>query len=498
MNLEVGAQLGDYRLLSRIGKGSYGVVYEAEHAITKRIDALKLMLYTGPCAADDEQRFLREIQVQASLQHPNVAAVYTAFRTQWGPALVMELVRGESLRAVLERGRPPLEEGVRYVQAALRGLSCAERLGIVHRDIKPENILITQDGEVKLTDFGLAHVASETRLTGSGENIGTPSYMSPEQVIGTEAVDARTDVYSAGVVLYEVVTGRLPFAGTNGFAVMEAQCKTAPVPPRQVNPAVGTRLNRIILTALEKNPGRRFRSAAEFQQALEDAMAQPEYGSRNAPMQFRPRHRLWQWATAAAATATAACGLLAMAGHLVAHHATTPAAGAQAGRALSQPAVATPPAPVVEVAGPTESVPAAAADAPVAPADVPAPPAASDRPVETIRPKAVRARKAATAPSHPVRTPAALPLRFTAAEEPERTAPAAALAEKPGSTASPAAAATLELSAPAPPEAAAPTPAADTAPQAEKTAEAPAKHRNPVVRALGKIFHRRASTDTAK
>jgi len=92
MNLEVGAQLGDYRLLSRIGKGSYGVVYEAEHAITKRIDALKLMLYAGPCAADDEQRFLREIQVQASLQHPNIAAVYTAFRTQWGPALLMELV----------------------------------------------------------------------------------------------------------------------------------------------------------------------------------------------------------------------------------------------------------------------------------------------------------------------------------------------------------------------------------------------------------------------
>jgi len=460
------------------------------------------MLYAGPCAADDEQRFLREIQVQASLQHPNIAAVYTAFRTQWGPALVMELVRGESLRAVLERGRPPLEEGVRYVQAALRGLSCAERLGIVHRDIKPENILITQDGEVKLTDFGLAHVASETRLTGSGENIGTPSYMSPEQVIGTEEVDARTDVYSAGVVLYEVVTGRLPFAGTNGFAVMEAQCKTAPVPPRQVNPAVGTRLNRIILTALEKNPGRRFRSAAEFQQALEDAMAQPEYGSRNAPMQFRPRHRLWQWATAAAATATAACGLLAMAGHLVAHHGTTPAAGSQAERALPQPAVPTPPAPVVEVAGPTESVPAAASDAPVAPAgtNAAAVPARTEVPVGSIRPKPVRARKTAAAPSHPASPSAAVPLRFTAAEEPERTAPAAAIVEKPESTASPAAAATVEVSAPAPPEAAAAAPASasETAPQAEKTAESPAKHRNPVVRALGKIFHKRASTDTAK
>jgi serine/threonine-protein kinase len=126
----------------------------------------------------------------------------------------------------MDRGRPPLAEGVGYMLAALNGLSAAVSIGIVHRDVKPENILITAEGQVKLTDFGLSHVINGARLTGSGKNIGTPCYMSPEQVVGNEAVDARSDVYSAGAVFYEVVTGNPPFTGTNDFAVMLAHRNT--------------------------------------------------------------------------------------------------------------------------------------------------------------------------------------------------------------------------------------------------------------------------------
>jgi eukaryotic-like serine/threonine-protein kinase len=475
MNLEIGAQLGDYRLLSRIGKGSYGVVYEAEHAITKRVDALKLMLYAGPCAADDEQRFLREIQVQARLQHPNIAAVYTAFRTEWGPALVMELVRGQSLRALLERGRLPLAEGVAYVQAALRGLSCAERLGVVHRDIKPENILITPEGQVKLTDFGLAHVGNDARLTGSGENVGTPCYMSPEQVIGTEPVDGRSDVYSAGVVLYEVVTGQPPFAGTNGFAVMQAQRSTPPVPPITINPAIGPRLNRIILTALEKNPERRFQSAAEFQHALDDAMSQPAPDEVAAPLWFPQRHPLWQWVLAGVAACSMGCCLLVVLGRLATRSRTVvPEVEAHSTAAFPEMTLPVPALPVLPV-------PLVAAPEP---------------PEEAVPTRPVRARKPTGAAAR-LQGPAPVPaLRFTAAEEPERLAPPAAIPEKPGNPSSPAA---MAASDPAPsPASAAPAPVAADAPAAAKAADPPAKRRNPVVRAFDKIFHKHASQDPQK
>ena len=194
MNLEIGTQLGDYRIVSRIGQGSYGVVFEAEHVITRRIDAVKFLHDAGPGSADDEQRFLQEIQVQARLHHPNIATVHTAFRTPWGLALAMEKVPGEPLSAILKRGRPPLQEGVRFILATLSALHCAERFGIVHRDIKPDNILITPEGQVKITDFGLAQIRGSARITSSGESLGTPCYMAPEQVVGTNPVDGRTDM----------------------------------------------------------------------------------------------------------------------------------------------------------------------------------------------------------------------------------------------------------------------------------------------------------------
>jgi serine/threonine-protein kinase len=274
MTVDVGTQIGDYRILSRIGKGTYGIVFEAEHTITRRIDALKVMLDTA-ALAEDEERFLREIQVQAKLQHPNIAAVYQAFRAPCGLVLAMERVPGESLRAVLDRGRLPLATGLRYIMDTLAGLDYAGQAGVIHRDVKPENIMITPDGCVKITDFGLAHVMNVARITGSGESLGTPWYIAPEQVDGKGDVDARTDVYSTGVVLYEVATGRLPFPGTNGFAVMRAHLEKEPAPPVQLNPDIGSRLSQVIVKAMEKTPSRRFPSAAAFRAAIQASAPVP-------------------------------------------------------------------------------------------------------------------------------------------------------------------------------------------------------------------------------
>ncbi len=289
MILDVGMQVGDYRILKRIAKGAYGIVYEAEHTITKRVDAIKLLLDSA-CSPDEEQRFLREIQVHASLQHPNIAAVHSAFRTPHGLVLAMERVCGESLRTIMERRKIPLAEGLRYILETLSGLDCAERLGVIHRDIKPENILITPDGAVKLTDFGLAHVINGVRLSASGESVGTPLYMAPEQIDGLGKVDERTDVYSTGVVLYELVTGNPPFRGTSGFDVMRAHRETPPVPPREIDPAIPEPLNAVILTALEKNPAKRFQNAAEFYAALKPAV---DLGPASMPVAIRTsaRHR---------------------------------------------------------------------------------------------------------------------------------------------------------------------------------------------------------------
>ncbi len=372
MNLEVGTQLGEYRILSRIGQGSYGVVFEAEHAITRRVDAVKLMHDAGASSADEEQRFLREIQAQASLQHLNIATVYGAFRTPWGLALAMELVRGKSLRTVLEAGPLPTQVAIGYILAVLDGLSCAERLGIIHRDVKPDNILITESGTVKITDFGLAQVANSARITSSGENLGTPCYMSPEQAICSSPADARSDVYSTAVVLYEAVTGRPPFIGTNGFAVMMAHQSTLPVAPAELQPSIGGELNRVILKALEKVPDRRFQNAAEFHAALERAEVLAGAGALP-----RPITRTWKIAAAAAAAGITLglCGLGAWAGHWAMHRGA-PAPAAKIAMPVSAPQA---PPPVVPVAAP-----------PVLPASLSEPPAEVEKPPVPVPHRAAR------------------------------------------------------------------------------------------------------------
>jgi len=288
MSLERGTQLGDYSIVSRIGTGAYGEVYESEHAITRRRDAIKVLVDDRLHSAEEQERFLQEIQVQASLHHPNIAAVYNAFLTPHGLALVMELVRGEPLSAILAQGRLPLERGVRLVQEVLAALAYAHAQGIVHRDVKPENIIVTPDGSVKLTDFGLARSTASPRLSQSGVLAGSPCYMSPEQARGTTAPDARSDTYSAGVVLYEVVTGQLPFTGDSTFEVLLEHQYSPPAPPEEVDPAVSPALSQVILTALEKEPERRYQTAGAFYAALEEAARCDETVEIAAPHEIAP------------------------------------------------------------------------------------------------------------------------------------------------------------------------------------------------------------------
>ena len=454
MNLEVGTQLGDYRILSRIGKGAYGIVFEAEHAITRRIDAVKLMLDAGPSAADEEQRFLREIQVQASLQHANIATVYGAFRTPWGLALAMELVRGQSLRTILSGGPLSPTAAAAYILQVLDGLSFAEQNGVVHRDIKPDNILITPDGTVKLTDFGLAQAANSTRITTSGENLGTPCYMSPEQVTGSAPADARSDVYSTGVVLYEAVTGRPPFVGTNGFAVMLAHQNTAPQPPEELQPSIGRHLNQVILKALEKNPACRFQNAAEFHAALCEAMTAVAVA---VPAPARRHGARRQSVVAAAVLVLAVCGF-----------------GAWASRFTAPRPEASPPAVIIH---PIEAV------APV----IPAPPAALGDPVPEPSPLPTPARVVRRRHTQPgVGSPAA-----------HKMAPTPQPAAKPDRH--PALPVETGLAPPLPRQAAAPLPAVIAAP-APVTPEEPVQQKRPNIirRALGRIFRRHANPPTSQ
>ncbi len=468
MNLEVGTQLGEYRILSRIGKGAYGVVFEAEHSITRRIDAVKLMLDAGTCSTDEEQRFLREIQAQASVQHPNIATVYGAFRTPWGLALAMELVRGKSLRSVLQEAPLSPSAAAAYILPVLDGLGCAECLGIIHRDIKPDNILITADGTVKLTDFGLAQVANSARITTSGENLGTPCYMSPEQVIGSAPADARSDVYSTGVVLYEAVTGRPPFIGTNGFAVMMAHQSTAPVPPIELQASVGVELNRVILKALEKLPDRRFQNAAEFHAALEQAVTPAAIAAPATAPPRIPRARL---AAAAAAVTLAICGFGAWAGHFTAHRVDfeplPPIAKPQL--PVPQPPPAPPPQPAPEAAAAADPRP-----------EVVAPPApARSRPARRVLRSRSPLRKAAL--------PAAPPEVHTVQPDPiPARQPATAFGNAPAPSLPP-----RPLAVQLPPASEPPPPAGDPEPVQPK-------RRNLVRRAFGRIFGHRGNPPAAQ
>jgi eukaryotic-like serine/threonine-protein kinase len=277
MPVQIGDRIGDYQVIGTAGAGGMGEVYKIEHVITKRIEAMKLLPAGIGADSEQAQRFEREIQVQARLQHPNIVALYNAIRDGQSTALVMEYVEGESLRAVLDAGSGPMpiETAAAYANQVLSALSFAHRAGVIHRDVAPANIIITRDRVAKLTDFGLARGPADLRLSTSGAPIGSFWYMSPEQVKGVEPIDARTDIYAMGAVLHEMLTGAKLFDADGAFAVMQAHVGTVPAPPSARNPKTPAALDAIVCRALAKDPAARFQSAEDFRIALTRAVAAP-------------------------------------------------------------------------------------------------------------------------------------------------------------------------------------------------------------------------------
>lgn len=292
--IDIGDTIGGYRILSLIGTGGMGKVFEAEHAVTKRIEALKVLLPAGDGTPDQHQehisRFLREIQVQASLTHPNIATVHNAFDHDGVLVMVMELVRGSSLKRLLEIEGPPILKAIDLMCQVLDALDFAHRRGVVHRDITPANIIISSDGVVKLTDFGLAKSQRDVQLTREGIAVGSVHYMSPEQVRGQQELDNRSDLYSAGAVLYEMLCRQRVFDATDGFAIMRAHVEKQPIPPAQYNKEIPQSLNDLVLRALAKDPIQRFRAAGEFKQGLERCKAEIEK-AKQARAEARRQHK---------------------------------------------------------------------------------------------------------------------------------------------------------------------------------------------------------------
>jgi serine/threonine-protein kinase len=316
-----------------------GVVYQVVNSVTGRLEAMKILGDSFANDLEQAQRFLREIQLQAKLDHPNIAQVRTAFCEGNTIVLVMELVDGESLSSIIRRGPLSVAGAIRIAEQVLNALIMAHHHGVVHRDVKPANILVDRNGIAKLTDFGLAKQCGEPGQTAQGLAVGTVFYMAPEQVRGLAATDWRADLYAAGIVLYEMFTGRRPFEGTDQYTVMRAHVELAPPPVSHWAPHLPKEFDALLERALQKDPEKRFQSASGFLAALQElpATSRP------------PQVGRWHYATYAA-------GL----GSLLLAAAAVP------------PALQDPPLETLELAMP--AAPAAPPEAFVIPATTPDPP----------------------------------------------------------------------------------------------------------------------------
>lgn len=296
-----------YERLEKLGSGGMAVVYRALDHKLKREVALKQLRDGLHFEAEAIARLRREAEAVARVQHPNVVAFYDAVEESHGCSLVMELVKGEPLGELLRERRLELRAAVSIIEKVARGIHHAHQQGVVHRDLKPSNILVSEEGEPKIADFGVAQLASGgTTLTRTGALLGTPLYMAPEQTRGPlGTVDARTDVYALGVVLYEIATGAPPFAGASVGELVARIMEEEPIPPRRIAPGCPRDLETIVLAAIEKEPSRRYPSAEELANDLARFLA-------NEPISRRPAGPLSRAARRIAKNVKLSLALLAL------------------------------------------------------------------------------------------------------------------------------------------------------------------------------------------
>ena len=285
MDQYIGKMLDNrYEILECIGTGGMAVVYKARCHRLNRLVAIKILKPELAQDADFRRRFHDESQAVAMLSHANIVSVYDVSRSDGLDYIVMELVDGLTLKQYMQRRGTPLNwrEAQHFITQIMRALSHAHGRGIIHRDIKPHNIMVLRDGSVKVTDFGIAQLASAAQNTMTQEAIGSVHYISPEQAKGSH-VDCRTDIYSAGVVLYEMLTGRLPFEGDTPVAVAIQHIKSIPVPPCDLNPEVPRALEAITMKAMAPELSQRYGSAEEMLDDLKEFRKNPDFQVTAAP-----------------------------------------------------------------------------------------------------------------------------------------------------------------------------------------------------------------------
>ena len=285
MDQYIGKMLDNrFEILECIGTGGMAVVYKARDHRLNRLVAIKILKPELANDADFRRRFHDESQAVAMLSHANIVSVYDVSNSDGMNYIVMELIDGLTLKQYMQRRGTPLNwrEAQHFITQIMRALSHAHGRGIIHRDIKPHNIMVLRDGSVKVTDFGIAQLASAAQNTMTQEAIGSVHYISPEQAKGSH-VDCRTDIYSAGVVLYEMLTGRLPFEGDTPVAVAIQHIKSIPVPPCDLNPEVPRALEAITMKAMAPELNQRYGSAEEMLDDLKEFRKNPDFQVAAAP-----------------------------------------------------------------------------------------------------------------------------------------------------------------------------------------------------------------------
>jgi tRNA A-37 threonylcarbamoyl transferase component Bud32 len=289
--MEQGEQIGDYIIVRQIGEGGMSMVYLAEHkdhgtpAVVKRL--------RQQLALDEQlvKYFVQGARIMHELRHPHLAAVYDYVEQGDRYFMVEEYLSGGSLADLLNKSEPiSQEEALRWCRDALRAVDYAHQSGIVHRDLKPGNLMLNQEGQVKVTDFGIARVFGGPRLTKTGDEKGTPLYMSPEQIRTPDKVDHLTDVYSMGIVLYELLTRRVPFDGESEFDIKQAVVREPPPPPRQLNRSISRDAEKIVLKALQKRPENRFSGCGDFALHIDRCLSSGKGPVWN-PLEWIKEHR---------------------------------------------------------------------------------------------------------------------------------------------------------------------------------------------------------------
>lgn len=298
-------KLGRYEVVSELGQGAMGVVYKSIDPLIDRTVAIKTinLNLSKEELADFEARFYREAQSAGRLNHPNIVTIHDVGKTDAVAYMAMEFLEGQELRGLLAAGRPlEVERAADMAAQVAEGLAYAHEHGVVHRDIKPANIMIVRNGLVKITDFGIALMPSASR-TLAGMVLGSPKYMSPEQVLG-QTIDGRSDIFSLGVVLYEMLTGQSPFSGDNLNTIMYRILNETPVPPSLVNENVPEAFDTIIAKALSKRPEDRYQNAKVMARDLREYLSAPQVASE--PVSRPAQTQVPQFNTLSVGEATAA------------------------------------------------------------------------------------------------------------------------------------------------------------------------------------------------